>query len=297
MAALIEFLRAGPLSTLQGPSRAGLAHYGVSPCFAADAISLMQVNQLLKREPLAPCVEMALGNIELRFAQTVQVALCGGHGQIYLDGVRVPMYRTFKVEAGQHLRIGPLTQGNYIYLGMAAHLHVSTSFASPSCSVREELGANQGRPYKNGDVIQGKPLTDISIQTIPFAQRLTYPWQLTLSLVPGYQFRQLPKGLKQVFFSQPFTVSAESGRMGVRLAGVNLPSSQLRLVSEGLGLGAVQIPDNGQPIVMLGEHQTLGGYPKIGSVIESDCARLAQARPGTKVRFRLLSRFAANHLN
>ena len=165
-----------------------------------------------------------------------------------------------------------------------------------SCGrLREGVGGLSGGPLRSGEVL---PCSDAGPRRrlhLPESEQPRYQGHLTVRVVPGYQQRHFNRVEKRRFFGAAYTVSERSDRMGYRLEGPAIEFDIEGILSEGICFGAIQIPADGQPIVLLNDRQTIGGYPKIGSALSLDCARLAQLRPGGKVHFAPISPHAAHN--
>ena len=290
MTELIRVIRSTPMIRLQGGPRRGVGHYGVSACAASDPISMALVNRLLQQDDDTTCLEIALGGATLQFLADCLISIGGAQTRLMLDEQVVPMWRTLPIRAGQRLTLSHFNAGQYAYLACRGGFLGEQQLGSSSMSMREGIGTNRGQPFSAGQVIVGQVQTDAPIRTLPFAYRPRFLHQLHLPVVPGYQFRHLTRQVKQQFFQQLFVVSPQISRMGMRLTGSPLTVEEQPMASQGLGPGTIQLPPDGSVIVMGAEHQTLGGYPKLGAVLVPHLAALAQASPGVRVRFQLVSR-------
>ena len=295
MPKFLEFHRIQGLCTIQDKPRVEGAQWGISAGGAADNRSKLWANTLLSQDQHAPVLELAMFRGTFIFAADSQIAVTGAPAMVFIDGQRQPMWTTLDISQGQKLEIVQGRQGQYSYLGFNGALDAKEQFGALSMSVREHLGVNHGRPFRSGDYLDGDPAARVLSRVVPFSFRPKFEQVFTVGLIPSFQFRQLAKKVKQQFFGQYFEVGQQSDKMGIRLLG-NMAPTDLITQSEGMVCGAVQLPPDGQPIVMLCGHQTLGGYPKIGVVPQSDIGKLAQAVTGCKIAFRLTSRQKAQKL-
>jgi biotin-dependent carboxylase-like uncharacterized protein len=278
----LEILRSSPLCTLQDLGKEGASLAGVSQSGAADEYAYLVANMLLQNPANAPMLEIAYGNMSFKATKDLTLVITGAKANVKVSGKSVPMWHTFKIQKNQTLLIEMANSGQWIYLGIKGEIEAHKLFGSASTSVREKLG---GKQYKSGDFIH------VTEQILPHNTALkpklipNYSTPLTLRVVLGYQAKHFTKAYTRTFFDNEYTITAQSNRMGYRMEGEPIGYEGKGIVSEPIAFGAVQIPPHGQPIVLLKERQSIGGYPKIGSVLGIDCFALSQRRAGTKVRF------------
>lgn len=189
------------------------------------------------------------------------------------------------VQAGDRVVLGFATQGARAYLAVAGGFTVIPSFGSVSTVVREGIGGLGGDRVKQGDFLPCDELATERCLRLPEEFRPRYDGDATLRVIPGYQQQAFSRFQQRLFFSSDYRVSDRCDRMGYRLEGAVIKPSIDGILSEGICLGAIQVPADGQPIVLMNDRQTIGGYPKIGSVMSLDIARLAQMMPGAMVGF------------
>jgi biotin-dependent carboxylase-like uncharacterized protein len=283
----------GFLSTVQDLGRFHCAHWGISPAGAADPVALRLGNSLLGNPPGAPAIEMTLTGGSFRFDSDLSVALTGSDFGSTLDDSTIPIWQTIFVKAGQVLRCGPTRSGARCYLCVDGGIDVPSVLSSSSTHLLNSLGGVSGRPLTAGDVLRCAPHN-----ILPYSNSLTVRESALRSLYRGGTFRITP-GLQSDYFSldtrvllssSPYLVKEESNRMGLRLSGPSLGSGTSKeMATEGVPLGAVQVPPDGQPIVLFIEHPTTGGYPKIASVVLADMHRLGQCRPRDTLLFQFVT--------
>jgi biotin-dependent carboxylase-like uncharacterized protein len=262
----------GLLTTVQDLGRFGWAHFGVSASGAADALALRAGNLLVGNAENAPALEMTLLGGAFEFECDAVVALTGSD-----FGAGLPLWSALPVKAGETVRCGPTRQGARAYLAVRGGLAVRRTMGSASVHVVTGVG---GRPLRAGDVL---PIGDGALRQPrrgPVAPPEGAPAGV-LRVTPGPQADWFAGEL----YTGAYTVAEESNRMGLRLRGPAIPSPPGHMLTEGVPLGAVQVPPDGQPIVLFVEHQTTGGYPKPASVISADFRRLGQLRPRDPVSF------------
>ena len=287
----IHVLRAGLLTTVQDPGRPGFGSIGVSPSGAADPISLRLGNRLVVNLESAAALEMTLLGGTYRFSRDAVVALTGSDFGATLDGEALELDASIEVRAAQTLRVGPTRSGARCYLCVHGGIVVPTFLGSASTHVLSCLGGYEGRPLQDGDVLQIGPATE------PFRKRKIAPHVADL-LVPrkilrvtaGPQSDWFSESSRRLLYSATYRVGEQSDRMGLRLEGPSISERRSRaMVTEGVSLGAIQVPPAGLPIILFVDQQTTGGYPKIANVIAADLHHLGQLRPRDEIRFELVT--------
>jgi antagonist of KipI len=270
----VHVLSPGLLTTVQDIGRFGWAHYGVSASGAADALALRAANLLAGNAENAPALEMTLVGGAFEFEAPATVVLAGSDFSCGL-----PMWTAVEVRAGQTLRFGATRSGARCYLAVRGGFDVPHTMGSASVHVMTGVG---GRPLRAGDVLAiGNAAIDRARAGSPPPFAMHGPLRVTA----GPQAERFAGEL----YAATYTVSEESNRMGLRLRGPAIPSPAGGMLTEGTPLGAVQVPPDGQPIILFVEHQTTGGYPKPANVISADFWRLGQLRPRDEVSFELVT--------
>jgi antagonist of KipI len=322
--ALIRVLSPGLFTTVQDLGRPGHAALGISACGAADAVALRLGNRLLANPAAAPALEMTVLGATLQFASATWVALVGADcaasrgGTDPAGGAILPMWTAQPVGAGEILRCGAIRQGARTYLCIAGGLDVPRVLGSAATHVRSGLGGLQGRALRAGDELHlaASQTAPAPGQVAAAAIERLYPrvQPQVLRITDGPQRDRFPAATFETLLAAEYVVSACSDRMGVRLVGPPLrgfgagsaagaPAETdhgaplAELLTEGVYLGAVQIPADGQPILLAVDHQTTGGYPKLASLIAADLGRLGQLRPADRVRFARVSLAEADALH
>ncbi|KIP95535.1 biotin-dependent carboxyltransferase family protein [Pseudomonas fluorescens] len=276
-----------PLCLLQDAGRFGVRHLGVTQGGAADWCSMSWANWLLGNELDASVVEITLGGFAVVAEEDCLLALAGADLGAQIDGQALAPWRGFTLHKGQRLQFTqPL-------LGARAYLAAPGGFAAPSvlgsCAtvVREELGGLDGLgvPLTKGAILSyhGEPRP---VRDVPQTQQPDLRSVKPLDLVIGAQIGQFSGQSLFDVFNSTWTIDSRADRMGIRLLGATLHYQGAAMISEGIPLGAVQVPPDGQPIVLLNDRQTIGGYPRLGALTPLALARLAQCLPGAKVRLR-----------
>lgn len=284
--------RAGPLATLQDGGRFGVRRLGVTQGGPVDLHAWAWANHLLGNAWGSPALEITLGGLVLLAECDIAVAVCGADQAATLDGLPLPMWQAVAVKAGQRLRFGSAQNGVRAYVGVAGGFQAEPVLGSVACVAREGLGGHEGngRKLASGDRLQvsvGRQQTALDHskgRTAPEADKIDYRPPAELSLLPGAQIGEFSGSSLYAAFNRPWRVDSRADRMGVRLQGPPLQCHLTSMISEGIALGAVQVPPDGQPIVLLNDRQTIGGYPRLGTLTPLACARLAQCMPGQEVR-------------
>jgi antagonist of KipI len=268
----IRVLSPGMLTTVQDLGRFGWAHFGVSASGAADLFALRAGNLLVGNAENAAAIEMTLMGGAFEFESAAVIALTGSDfacGQ--------PLWSALEVKAGETIRCGASQSGARCYLAVRGGIAVPKVMGSASTHVMTGVG---GRPLRKGDVL---PIGDDAVRKARASAPVAPPLSpdAPLRVTDGPQSEHFAGEL----YRASYTVSEESNRMGLRLRGPAIPSSAGHMLTEGVPLGAVQVPPDGQPIILFVEHQTTGGYPKPANVISADFRRLGQLRPRDPVTF------------
>jgi antagonist of KipI len=287
----IQVQKAGLLTTVQDLGREGFGSIGVSASGAADPISLRLGNRLVGNVESTSALEMCLLGGTFVFEKGAIVALTGSDFGATLDGETTPLGASFKARAGQTLRLDYTRSGARCYLCVHGGIVVPHFLSSASTHVLSGLGGFEGRALRNGDVLQIRPATE------PFRKRKIAPRvsellsaRKVLRVTPGPQEDWFSESSRRVFYSATYRIGEQSDRLGLRLEGPAISQARERaMITEGVSLGAIQVPHGGAPIILFVEQQTTGGYPKIANVIAADLHRLGQLRPRDEIRFELVT--------
>jgi antagonist of KipI len=279
---MIHVVKPGLLTTVQDLGRFGYTHLGVSPAGAADSISFQIANLLVGNDANAPALEITLLGPTLQFETTATIALSG-----YGTNVSLPINAVFEVAAGTTLVVGSLSEGARAYLAVRGGLAIAPVMGSCSTFLPAKIGGFQGRALRSGDKvaigerIHGGPRR---LSSSSYAKLL--PRDAPIHVTPSLQSDWFDHDTSKRFYQQPFTVTDLSNRSGLRLAGEPILCTHGgELLTEGIALGAVQVPPDGQPIVLFVDQQTTGGYPKIANVVAADLPRIGQLRPRDEICF------------
>lgn len=275
------------LCLLQDAGRFGVRHLGVTQGGAADWNSMSWANWLLGNGLDVPVIEITLGGFALIAEEDCLLALAGADLGAQVDGQPLAPWRSFKLGKGQKLQFTQPLLGARAYLAAPGGFDAPKVLGSSATVVREELGGldGMGLPLAKGSTLSyhGESLC---VREVPVDLRPDLKSNAPLDLVLGAQIGQFSGQSLFDVFNSAWTLDSRADRMGIRLLGKALEYQGQPMISEGIPLGAVQVPPDGQPIVLLNDRQTIGGYPRLGALTPLALARLAQCLPGTQVRLR-----------
>jgi biotin-dependent carboxylase-like uncharacterized protein len=283
----LTVLDAGPLTTVQDGGRAGWAHLGVPRAGALDGGAADLANRLVGNSPGAALLETTVGGVTVRVSAAMAVAVTGAAAPVEVDGRAVAFGEAVAVPAGATVRVGPATDGVRSYLAVAGGVHVDPVLGSRSTDTLAWVGPPR---LTEGDVLPVGPARSAPRAVdVPAVRRSAHPDAVAeLRFLPGPRVDWFDTDAVAALTGAPYAVTSESNRIGLRLDGAALARARAgELPSEGIVLGAVQVPPSGQPLVFLNDHPTTGGYPIIGVVVGDDLPVCAQLRPGERVRFTL----------
>ncbi|MEZ5425426.1 MAG: biotin-dependent carboxyltransferase family protein [Pyrinomonadaceae bacterium] len=293
--------KAGVLTTFQDLGRAGFAAQGINPNGAMDVLSARLVNILLGNPENRAVLEMHFPAPELKFNQNALIAIEGADFSPSLDGAAISNGRPIPVKSGQILGFKKKLRGNRCYLAIKGGFKIEKWLESASTNLRAGIGGFKGRALRNGDLIVfGRECAEESGAATfflsPFFSPLLFQNE-KIRIIPGPEFEELTALSESLFLKEEFTVGLESDRMGYRLSGPGLfLLDELELVSAAAAFGTVQLLPDGQLIILMADHQTTGGYPRIGNVISADLPRLAQFGPKDRIKFETVSVQEAENL-
>lgn len=286
----IRVIKPGLLSTFQGDPRHGHARLGIGGSGPMDMPAFQLANALVGNPRGCAALELSLSGPLLQFDADTCIAVCGAEVDLRLDGDAVPTWCAISIVAGSTLDLSRFRRGARCVLAVAGGFDVDRFLGSPSADINAGLGPSALRA---GDVLQSAPTASVDTRS-PGPRR----WRIDparwfdaddsrpLRLIRGSHFNGLDAQSHTALFADAYQVSLDSNRVGVRLVGTTLRLREpLELVSEPVTAGTLQLPPGGQPIALMAEHPTTGGYPRIGQIAQVDLARLAQRRPGDQVRF------------
>lgn len=296
----IEVIKAGIADTVQDNGRFGYQHAGINPNGAMDLTAMKIANALVGNNLNEAVLELGFPSSSFEFKATVMMALSGADFSAKVNGINIPMNTPCLIPAGSQLKFSKVKHGQFSYLAVRGGFAVREWLGSKSANVRAKAGGN-GRSLKKLDVIgfneNLNPVNDIVI----------LPWRVNVSefyisgkfirCIPGNEITWLTKKSVKDYTSKQFTLSAQSDRMGFRLKGVELRQKKKQeLLSTAVTFGTVQLLPNGEVIILVADHQTTGGYPRIAHVVYADRSGLVQLRPNQKITFEMIGLEDAENL-
>jgi KipI family sensor histidine kinase inhibitor len=280
---LFRVLETGLLSSVQDAGRRMVGRYGLARAGALDPRAAHAANALVGNASDAPVLEFALRGPTLEVLEPAVLALAGGGVRVVLNGHDLELHKSFTVRRGDHLEFPSVANGVRAYLAVRGGINGALRFGSRNTDLRAGLG---GMRLEAGDVVH-------RLEAAPRAVRAGFAWTppalegiAVLRVTPGPQAALFPPEAWRTFLKSTYRVSS-GDRMGVRLEGARLEATRFDITSEGVPVGAVQVNSSGQPMVLLNDRGTLGGYAKIAVLARSSLGVAAQLRPGARVRFAL----------
>lgn len=299
--AAFEVLEPGILTTIQDIGRYGFSQYGVPPSGALDTFSHRVANLLVGNPQSEASLEITIGGLKLKALREVVIAITGGDLSPALNGEPLEMWRTHLLVEGDIISFKKVRTGCRAYLALHGGLIVPKVMGSHSTYLSGKFGGLDGRALRKGDILF---TTDIPFSLGQLGFRFPNDWvpqfekETLLGVIPGPQDHHFTGKGFHTFFSSFYQVTPQCDRMGVRLEGPKIerrPDVEESIISEGLIAGAIQVPGDGRPIIILTELVT-GGYTKIATVISTDLPKVAQLKPGDRVRFAPVSIEEAHQL-
>ncbi|TLS52962.1 biotin-dependent carboxyltransferase family protein [Paenibacillus antri] len=295
----------GLWTTVQDGGRRGWQRYGVPVGGPMDAASFAAANALVGNGDDAAALELTLTGGTYEAAADLSIAVCGADLSPTVDGAPLPMWRPVDVPAGSELRFGSASVGRYAYLAVAGGFRTAVALGSRSTAPRDALPGADGRPLSAGDALPTAPVAASRRPRGPYEAASWYlgePWRFSgpavagervVRAMPGAEWERFDAETRRTIEAGEWTcvVRAESDRMGYRLRPSRPPQAAggTSLLSSAVTFGTVQVPPDGQPIALMADRQTTGGYPRLLQIAAVDAGCLAQARPGDVVRIRLIA--------
>ena len=282
-----EVIQPGPLTTIQDLGRSGYQQFGVPTSGALDNYAFRVGNLLVGNAEGAASLEITLLGCQLRALRETKIAITGADLAATINGEPAPAWESRLLERGDVLSFPRLNSGCRAYLAVAGGIAVPQVMQSASTYTKAGIGGFGGRPLRKGDVLRAnKSAASATVARIPSEYIPVYENRIVLRVILGPQDALFTEEGISAFLDSDYTVSIQADRMGYRLEG---PSIQHRagadIISDGIPLGAIQVPGDGLPIILLVDRQTTGGYTKIATAISVDIPRIAQAKPGDKINF------------
>ena len=284
MIATFKVIHAGPSVSVQDEGRYGHLRFGVSGSGAMDRTALAMANAALGNNASSPAIEISLGGITLECTEgAVSIAIAGGSFASMLNDEKLPTWSIATISAGDTLKIRPGSWGSWCYLAFAGQIDAPSWLNSYSVHLNSGVC---GKPLQQGDMLSIQNTSVSTNDIISIGDTDQFTPSDTIRVVVGPQERYFSEATLTDLFNHPFTISSDYDRMGMRLTGCTLPiSASLDMPSEPISRGSLQVPGHGDPICLMADHHTAGGYPKIATVISADHDVLAQRRSGDAITF------------
>jgi biotin-dependent carboxylase-like uncharacterized protein len=281
-----KVLNSGIFTTIQDQGRYGYAHLGITNSGAMDEYAYLWSQTLLGQKNIN-ALEVMVG-LKLEATKDIEISITGADLDFKIDGNSLAIWQTHYIKKGSILSFNRRVYGQRAYLAIKGGFDVPKKYGSYSTTLKEGIGFR----LRRGDSLiscsglkppipKSNPIFRVQPKYIP-----DYEKPLTLRVVLGYQEAEFTAEEREKFFNSEYEITLQSDRMGFRLKGEPIKANIDGIISEGIAFGSIQIPQDGQPIVLLKERQTIGGYPKIGTVLAEDCFRLAQRGAGCGIRFK-----------
>lgn len=297
----VTVIKSGLLTTVQDLGRYGYQRAGIIVSGAMDSLSFRLANLLVGNEFYAAGLEVTLLGPSLRFNVDSIIAICGGNFSPTINKEAISLNKPIFVRKGDYLEFGPPKYGSRCYIAFRGGIQVETVLGSKSTCLPANFGGLNGRALQKGD--------ELRLIDFPYKNSNKLNWKLSsyfdsllfnkepIRFMKGRQYHLFDDESINLFHTSSFCVTKDTNRMGYRMAGPSLHlQNQQELLTEGVAFGTVQVPANGQPIILMADRQTTGGYPKIAQVISTDLPRLAQLKPGDSINFVEVSILVAQQL-
>ncbi|KIL52934.1 5-oxoprolinase subunit C family protein [Jeotgalibacillus campisalis] len=304
---MIRIIEPGLLSTIQDEGRHGFQQYGIITNGVMDPFALRIANYIVGNEKDEAGIEVTLTGPTIQFEESMLIAVCGADYSALIDNEPMPLWRPVLVQKGSTLHMKFSKKGCRAVIAVGGGLDIPAVMNSKSTYVRAGIGGFKGRALEKEDVLQIGPLSEQTKQIIHSLTKkgktyMTSDWSIsaaylndlyereTIRVMKGRQYDEFSESSRNEFWEETYKLSPQSDRMGFRLNGPVLERTvSEELLSEAVSFGTIQVPSDGEPIILLADRQTIGGYPKIGQVASIDLPVLAQKKPGESLRFEKIS--------
>ncbi|WP_159429874.1 biotin-dependent carboxyltransferase family protein [Halarsenatibacter silvermanii] len=300
----IKIIEPGPLTTVQDLGRPGFQRYGMPQAGAMDSFACRTASRLVGNEDNSAVLEFTMKGPTIEFLQPTALAVTGPNFKPHLNGCLIPQWRSIYAGSKTVLSFpsNPSGAGGRGYIAFKGGIDVPRIMGSRSTYIKGGIGGFKGRPLEEEDVLIVKEKaqkSDFSDAYLPAANRPDYDTEITARVIMGPQDKNFSSSGIENFLGGNFTVTAQADRMGYRLQGPSIEhrrKDSADIISDGIPPGAVQVPGHQNPIIMMADRQTTGGYPKIATVITSDQDRIAQLKPGNIINFKRIKVDRADEL-
>jgi antagonist of KipI len=297
MTAIFKVIKPGLQTTVQDLGRYGYQQFGISPAGAMDEFAMQVANILVGNPTAAAVLEFAFIGPVLEALTDITIAVCGGNFAPKMKGREVQQWKSLRLKKGDVLSVGAAKAGAYGYIAVSGGIDVPEVMGSKSTLLNGGFGGLDGRVLKSGDLLAGRPEIRRLLKRLHPSLIPEYRKRIEIRVIPGPHVEMFTTESVSEFFSEEYRVSTKANRMGFQLEGPRLKHAKgPDIISDSVPLGGIQVPASGQPIILMADRQTTGGYARIGTVISVDIPTFAQAVPGTVVKFSQISLEEAQEL-
>lgn len=280
-----KVLKAGIFTTLQDQGRFSFTHLGVTNSGSLDEYASLSAQKLLNNNLDTNILEITFANVELQATKKTIISITGAKCDFYINGIAKDTWQSHTIKTNDIIKIGTIKEGQRVYLAVKDGFSIKKEFGSNATTIKESLGGISGKQLKIHDILPYDSYENNFKSKWQKPHIPHYSNRLKLRVLLSYQDNSFSKSEKEKFFNSTYTITPDCNRMAYKLQGEAIQSSLDGIISEGISFGSIQIPKDGQPIILLKERQTIGGYPKIGTVLSIDCFKLAQMKIGTTLTF------------
>ena len=283
----LEVVKPGLLSIIQDSGRVGFQDKGIPKSGFMDVDSAHLANLLVNNSPKSALIEMCLVGAKFKVLENVTIAITGANMQAKVDGIPLMLNKAIQVKKDTVVSFSVAINGVYTYLAIGGVIKANTIFNSKSTYLPAKIGGIKGRPLKKRDLISVKTNNNTLVKSK--VKHTAFKKEVVLSCLKGPEWKLFSEASKNIFFSTEYTIDKNSNRIGIRLNGVLIPlPNRNEIISSGIVKGVVQITKSGQPIVMMADAPTTGGYLRFVNLTEKACNQLAQMSIGNRVKFKML---------
>ena len=275
-------------ATIQDLGRFGVGHLGLAQGGALDLHAHCWANKLLSNSTTAATLEIINGSIKFRVIEDTQIAVTGANTPLFINGEATHLWKVHQVKSGQTIELTSPVAGQINYLALVGGIKAKVIQKSKSTVIRDKIGqliSASALLSSDAKSTRASLQTETPKQYIP-----KYNQNVVLNIILGYQYANFGNKYLKDFLNTKFKASNKKDRMGLQLIGGTKTPPQSSLISEGIALGSVQITPDGTPIILLNDHQTLGGYPKLGCIAQSDLNKVAQSSEMQTIEFKKINR-------
>lgn len=282
----LRVIDGGMFTTIQDMGRIGFRNIGVPNSGAMDPRSARWANKLVNNPEDTPVLEMTIKGGKYQFDKPAIIALTGAEMHATVNDFEAPLNESLMVNSGDELELGFTHRGCRTYLAIRGTLQLDKMMNSYSTLVSAGFGGLEGRPLKAGDTLSwGDKGNAFILKKMPDNEIPYFSSKVTVEVMPGSEWNWLTSEEQEQFLNQKWEVSPNSNRMGIRIQGTPLQVPGRQMISSPVIPGIIQLPAGGNPIILMNDGQTIGGYPRIAKVADRDLWRLGQLKPGDSVRF------------